>query len=98
MSTPLYVTASFSIRPGTFDATRTILAELSERTREEPGCLEYGYYQSLDDPLRFCSFEVWRSAAEEAAHWQTAHLRLALEQVAPLLHGSPSVTRALQIA
>lgn len=98
MPAPLYVTASFSIRPGTSDVTRAILAELSERTLEEPGCLEYGYYQSVDDPLHFCSFEVWQSVAQEVAHWQTAHLRQALEQMAPLLHGSPTVTRALRVA
>lgn len=98
MPTSLYVTASFRVRPDALDTMRTLLADLSERTREEPGCLDYGYYQSLTDPLRFFSFETWQSAADEAAHWQTEHLCQALERAGPLLQGSPEVTRSARVA
>lgn len=98
MSTPLYVTASFTVRPDALDAMRAILAELVARTLEEPGCLDYGYYQSLAEPLRFRSFEVWRSAAAETAHWSTGHLRSALERAAPLLDEGPRITRSRQVA
>lgn len=97
MSPPVYVTASFVVKLDALDEIRAILAELTERTREEPGCLDYGYYQSLADPLQFFSFEVWQTAEEESAHWKTEHLQKALERAAPLLQDTPSVTRSTRI-
>ncbi len=97
MPPPVYVTASFAVKPDALDEVRIILAELTDRTREEPGCLDYGYYQSLADPFQFFSFEVWQNAEEEASHWQTEHLQRALERAAPLLQDTPRITRSTRI-
>ncbi|MDH4559099.1 antibiotic biosynthesis monooxygenase [Pseudomonas sp. BN417] len=93
MPSPLFVTARFAVKPVALEEMRSLLAELSEKTRQEPGCLEYAYYQSLDDPLEFSSFELWQSPECEARHWQTRHLQDALARAAGLLQVEPHIQR-----
>ncbi|MFK8333025.1 putative quinol monooxygenase [Pseudomonas sp. BJa5] len=89
----LYVTARFDVKPEGLDEMLDLLAVLSEKTRLEPGCLEYGYFQALDNPLQITSFERWQSDACEAAHWQTEHLTRALAIGAGLLQAAPQISR-----
>lgn len=97
MSFPLYVMAHFRVRPEAVGEMLGLLRELSTLTRGEPGCLEYAYYQSTEDALEFCSFEVWKTAGDEAAHWQTAHLQHALEKAGPLLQSAPRIIRSNRV-
>lgn len=39
-------------------------------TRREPGCVEYDWCQSLEDPHHFCLAELWASQPIYDAHWQ----------------------------
>ncbi|QHG64624.1 putative quinol monooxygenase [Pseudomonas putida] len=92
MST-LYVTASFMVKAQGLEEVLAVLATLSQHTLLEPGCLDYGYYQSLEDPLQLTSFEVWQDEDNEAAHWRSEHLAAALSQVAGWLQGAPQVSK-----
>ncbi|MDH4560485.1 antibiotic biosynthesis monooxygenase [Pseudomonas sp. BN414] len=97
MSFPLYVMAYFRVRPEAVSEMLELLRELSTLTRGEPGCLEYAYYQSTEDALEFCSFEVWKTAGDEAAHWQTEHLLQALKKAEPLLQSVPHIIRSTRV-
>lgn len=97
MSMRLYVMASFVVKPQGLETMRGLLAELTRHTCQEPGCLEYAYYQSLANPLEFTSFEVWESADAEARHWQTTHLQQALAQAAELLQGEARIVNYQRI-
>lgn len=98
MTSPVYVMAHFRVKPDALAEVLALLADLSVRTREEPGCRDYGYYQSQEDPLEFSSFEVWETPQDEAAHWQTQHLRQALAKAAPLLQAAPRICRANRVS
>ncbi|WP_271408036.1 putative quinol monooxygenase [Pseudomonas sp. Q1-7] len=98
MSVPMYVMAHFRVRPEAVDEMLGLLRELSTLTRGEPGCLEYAYYQSTDDALEFCSFEVWKTAGDEAAHWQMEHLQEALKKAEPLLQSVPRIVRSSRVS
>lgn len=89
----LYVTASFMVKSEGLAEMLNLLAELTLRTRQEPGCLDYGYFQSLENPLQLTSFEVWQSVESEALHWQTGHLADALSRAAGLLQDTPRITK-----
>ncbi|MFC5696734.1 putative quinol monooxygenase [Pseudomonas sp. GCM10022186] len=97
MSFPLYVMAQFTVRPEAVSEMLELLCELSTLTRGEPGCLEYAYYQSTEDALEFCSFEVWKTAGDEAAHWQAEHLQEALKKAEPLLQSVPRIIRSTRV-
>ncbi len=92
MST-LYVTASFLVKAQGLESVLEVLTTLSEATLQEPGCLDYGYYQSLENPLQLTSFEVWQDEEAEALHWQSEHLEAALVQVSGWLQGPAQVTQ-----
>lgn len=97
MSTPLYVTAVFKVKPEGVEVMRQLLTVLTQKTLGEPGCLDYGYLQAMDDPLLFSSCEVWESAEAEALHWQSEHLKQALAQAADLLQDVPQISRYRRI-
>ena len=92
MST-LYVTASFMVKAQGLENVLEVLTTLSETTLQEPGCLDYGYYQSLENPLQLTSFEVWQDEEAEAQHWRTEHLEAALVQVSEWLQGPAQFTQ-----
>ena len=45
-----------------------VLARLAERTRQDAGCIEYGWSEELSDPGAFRFFEAWESEETFAAH------------------------------
>ena len=53
-----------------------------ETSIQESGNLRFDVLQSGDDPARFVLYEAYRSAAEAAAHKETAHYLSWREQVA----------------
>jgi len=67
-------------------AHRDAFIEASRRNHQasvlEPGNLRFDILQSPDDPNRFVFYEAYRSAADAAAHKQTAHYRLWRDSVA----------------
>lgn len=44
------------------------LADLTERSRQDDGCVEYWWAEDLGRPMRFRFFECWESAAHLDAH------------------------------
>ena len=44
------------------------LVEVSRRSREDPGCIDYWWAEDLETPGRFRFFECWESEEEFLAH------------------------------
>ncbi len=98
MNQKIYVTARFRARDDKHKEMINLLTSLAAATRDESGCIEYGYYQASDDPCAFSSFEVWRDAESETAHWQTQHLKDALARLPDLLDGQAEITKYTKVA
>lgn len=86
----IWVTARFQVEPGQADALLPLLRELAAHSRQEPGCVEYGYYRNGN---AFTSIEVWDSPEAERAHDGTEFLAGILTHILPLLDGRPQVMR-----
>jgi quinol monooxygenase YgiN len=93
MAKELYVTAKFVAKKDRVTDLVNILENLASQTRAEAGCLDYGCYQSSDNPTLFTSFEKWENPEAEGAHWNTKHLKDALTQLPELMDGEPTVTK-----
>jgi len=93
MAKKLYVTAKFAAKEDCVADMISLLEKLASETRSEKGCLDYGYYQSSDNPTVFTSIETWESHDAEAAHWNTKHLKDALAQLPELMDGDAEVTK-----
>lgn len=85
MSEILHVIVRLRARPGKEAELRTMLHGLLAPTHAERGCLEYRMLENVDDPADFTFVERWTDPAALDAHFQTEHIRRALERFPDLL-------------
>jgi len=71
---------------------RRVLAELTECSRREPGCVTYLTQQSKENPRRFYIFERYRDPAALDVHRASEHFqRLASGRLYKLITGEKRV-------
>ena len=51
-----------------------LLEEVQAASRRDDGCLHYGYYTEITDPLTFIAVEEWRDQEALAAHLRQSHV------------------------
>ena len=93
MTKTLYVTARFKCHAARLEDGLRILNKLTIATRSEDGCLEYGYFQRQGAATELTSIERWRTAEDEAAHWETEHLKSALADLEGIMDGGADITK-----
>lgn len=98
MTKKLYVTVKFIAKKECVMDMIDLLEKLASKTKDENGCLDYGYYQSSDDSTAFTSIETWVDSIAEAEHWGTKHLKDALVQLPELMNGAAEITKYHKIA
>jgi len=87
------VIADVSSDPANADELGAALQGLAAACREEPGCVSYEVFRSLDQPERYVSIEKYLDDEAFAAHRDSEHFReIGLGQVMPL-----TVTRDVQM-
>ncbi|NUU01968.1 putative quinol monooxygenase [Herbaspirillum robiniae] len=80
------VVARWQPAPDALGEVLELCAQMRRQSLEEPGCLGYEAYQSLDEPRSVLLVERYRDEAALEAHKQSAHYRaLVVERVLPLL-------------
>lgn len=87
------VVARITALPGKEKALEAVLTALVAPTREEPGCLGYQLLRHESDATEFTFVEEWRDNAAIDAHFETPHLKTALQQAAELLACAPDIRR-----
>jgi len=70
---------------------KKIASQLPQAVKEEPGCLQYGFYQSNDDPTLFASFERWESQEAFQTHMKTFGMKAFQAVVGPFLSEPPDI-------
>ncbi|MDQ0738382.1 putative quinol monooxygenase [Pseudomonas sp. W4I3] len=75
MPTAFNVIATLIAKPGQQAILETLLRELLEPTRQEPGCQQYDLHQDLQHPETFYMLERWSDDAALADHDQSAHIQ-----------------------
>ena len=69
MSTPrCTLTATLHARPEKRDELIKLLASFVEPSRGEPGCVEYHFHVSAEDPNVFYFYENWATRADLDRH------------------------------
>jgi quinol monooxygenase YgiN len=68
------VIARFRPRPERRDDLLALLAEVQEASRQDDGCLNYGYYENITEASSFVAVEEWRDMDALAAHLRTEHV------------------------
>ncbi|MEN1678031.1 MAG: putative quinol monooxygenase [Planctomycetota bacterium] len=91
MQNNVYTIAVLPAKAAAADALLAELRTLADATRQEAGCIEYGFYREAADSNTVLSFERWVDQDAEDAHWQTPHLKHALGAMQTLLETEPQV-------
>jgi quinol monooxygenase YgiN len=91
------VIARFRPRPERRDDLVALLEEVQAASRRDDGCLHYGYYTEITDPLSFIAVEEWRDHDALAAHLGQAHVARLIAALPELGDGRPEIA-AHQVA
>ncbi len=97
MHANVYTIAILPARDGRIGELLTTLESLALDTRQEHGCIEYGFYQDADNPRTVLSFERWVDGDAEEGHWGTSHLRQAIEAMDDLLESPPQIFKSKKV-
>lgn len=84
---PVTLIAKYHVRAGQADTVQQLLSTMADRVEaDEPGCLLYQANRLVDDPDRFCLYEVYTDEPALLAHRETPHFKEIVEsQIVPLL-------------
>lgn len=93
----VYTIAVLPAKAGSTDALLAELQTLAEATRQERGCVEYGFYSDAANPNTVLSFERWVDQQAEDEHWETPHLKRAIEAMGALLETPPQVFKTSKV-
>ena len=93
----IYTVAVLPAKENSVDALLTTLESLAKATRQEHGCIEYGFYRDSADTNCVLSFERWVDQASEDAHWKTPHLKQAINAMDELLAAKPQIFKTQKI-
>jgi quinol monooxygenase YgiN len=56
------------------DELVALFEEMQENSRREEGCLRYGFFAAVEDPLRFVAVEGWADREALDRHFAEPHL------------------------
>lgn len=85
--------AAFPLDPDKRDEALEMISELAEKSRAEPGMIDYRPALDVDDPNVVRFFERYEDAAAFEAHSQTEHFREFEAALPDLLAGEPEITK-----
>lgn len=68
------VIARFRPKPERLDEFVWLLEDVQEASRADDGCLNYGYFRNVSDPMTFVAVEEWRDQDALEAHLRTEHV------------------------
>lgn len=95
---PVRVHAAFEVKdPAKF---RELAAVIIEKTRKEPGCIEYSLFQQVNDNptgQKFAFIECWRDQAALDEHLKMPHVKDFIEKAKDVVAG-PSDLRFYKAA
>ena len=97
MGKQIEVIAVLTAQAGKEAEVEAILAEVAVPSREEEGCIEYGFYRDRADPTRMLAFEIWANQDALNFHFETEHFKAAIGKLEGLLAEQPSITQCDKI-
>ncbi len=97
MDDRVHVTALFRAKSNSVDELIGVLGELTAPSREEPGCIEYGFTQDTDDPTVIIAVEIWRDREAIESHLTTQHFAEAFAKLGDLLEAEPVIHKCKKI-
>ena len=93
----IFVFARLHARPGKRDEVHQAMFRVQGPTRQEPGCLSYGAFQSVRGSGEFHIHSRWKDMGAFERHAELPHTARFVESVEPMLDHPFLVTLAEQL-
>lgn len=74
------ITVFLEAHPEHTDALLAEIVENAGHSRKEPGCRKWEYSRHLQDPLKFCLYEVYDDVAAMESHLASPHVKRWMEE------------------
>ncbi len=87
----ILVSGTARVRPERRDEALAVARTMTERTRQEPGCISSGYYTAIEAPNNFVLVQIWETEEALNNHYRQDFFQHFLEQLPELLDGATSV-------
>jgi quinol monooxygenase YgiN len=68
------ISGTWDVHPSDRENFLNVIEAVTAPSRAEPGCVDYWFSASLEDPNRFHMYERWQDQAALEEHWKTPHL------------------------
>ncbi|MDI2037201.1 putative quinol monooxygenase [Paenarthrobacter nitroguajacolicus] len=96
-SLPVTVNARFRVREDDLALALRLFAQMAEKTRSEPGTLDYQFFQNPQDPGDLFVYERYASEADRVRRRSQPYFRnLGLQQLVPLFESHWSEVLSVQ--
>ena len=73
------------------DALVKALTEMQDESRREEGCIRYGFFAAVEDPLSFVAVEEWADRGALDRHFAEQHLQEFAGELLELVSEPPEV-------
>jgi quinol monooxygenase YgiN len=87
----LLVIGRVRCEPEQRDRLVALMTEMQDNSRSEQGCLRYGFFAAVEDPLTFVAVEEWADRAALDAHFAQPHLQQFAKGLLELISERPEV-------
>jgi quinol monooxygenase YgiN len=78
-------------RPEQRDELVALMRRMQDDSRREEGCLRYGFFAAVEDPLSFVAVEEWADREALDHHFAQRHLRDFARSLLELVDSPPEV-------
>lgn len=89
----LVIAGVVKVKPETRAEAVQAAIKMAQATRQEPGCISYGFSSDLEDPNTFLIFEQWKDEAALVSHFGSPHMAEFNQQIPRFLAAAPSIDR-----
>src|SRR3954467_10496305 len=73
------------------DELVSLLETMQTESRREDGCIRYGFFAAVEDPLSFVAVEEWRDREALDAHFAQPHLHQFSRRLLEIVSERPEV-------
>ena len=87
----LLVIGRVECAPEQRDELVALLRKMQENSRREDGCLRYGFFAAVEDPLSFVAVEEWADREALDRHFAQPHLQEFASRLLELVSSPPEV-------
>ena len=85
------IAGKFICKPECNTELFSLVEELLEPSRAEPGCISYNFYEDKTAANQFLFFEEWQSRESRDKHFNTPYFQKFMEDVPRLIEGKALV-------